>query len=160
MKRSSGPGLLERAKRAKGARGEIERAGSKPTLLISSDSPVAKGQDGNLYYPPAPSSTRTGGLKIMRMKPSGETSVLATLPDTDTGPLPHVNGIATGPENSIYYSENDVIRKIAANGEISEETCRMGSALRELLSLRRIGLRYKRIIEEVIGERRRCKGEH
>jgi hypothetical protein len=35
-----------------------------------------------------------------------------------------------------------------------EETCRFGAALRELLSLRRIGLRFKRIIEEVLAERR------
>jgi hypothetical protein len=35
-----------------------------------------------------------------------------------------------------------------------EETRRFGAALRELLSLHRIGLRFKRIIEEVLAERR------
>src|SRR5262249_22503917 len=34
-----------------------------------------------------------------------------------------------------------------------EETRRFGAALRELLSQERIGLRYKRIIEEVLAER-------
>ena len=38
--------------------------------------------------------------------------------------------------------------------EYGEETRRFGAALRELLSLERIGLRYKRIIEEVLAERR------
>jgi len=102
-----------------GADADIAKSGSSPTLLLSSDYPIAKGQDGSLYYP----SARRGaprGLQIMRLKPSGETSVLAALPDTAKGPLPHLNGIAAGPENSIYYTENDVIRRIAATGEISK----------------------------------------
>jgi hypothetical protein len=38
--------------------------------------------------------------------------------------------------------------------EYWEETRRFGTALRELLSRQRVGLRYKRIIEQVLSERR------
>jgi hemin uptake protein HemP len=98
-----------------GANGDIARSGANPTLLLSSDVPVAIGHDGNLYYP----SGSAGNLKITRMKPSGETSVLAILPETANGPLPHLNGIAAGPDNSIYYTENDVVRRITAKGDVS-----------------------------------------
>src|SRR5262249_37636911 len=100
-----------------GADADISKSGSNPSLLLSSDFPIAIGQDGNLYYPsarPAPAK----GLQIMRMTSAGKTSVLATLPDTAKGPLPHLNGIAAGPDGSIYYTENDVIRKITAKGEV------------------------------------------
>src|SRR3989442_9412999 len=36
--------------------------------------------------------------------------------------------------------------------EYFEETCRFGRAVRELLSIRRIGRRYKRIVEDVLAE--------
>ena len=42
--------------------------------------------------------------------------------------------------------------------EYWEETRSFGQALRELLSRRRIGLRYKRLIEEVLAERRAAGG--
>ncbi len=98
-----------------GSRGEILKVGESPTLLISSDYPIAIGQDGNLYYP----SGTSGGLQIIRMLPSGQTSVLAILPPTPRGPLGWINGIATGPNGSFYYTENDTIRRITAQGEVS-----------------------------------------
>lgn len=73
------------------------------------------GRDGNLCYPLGP----TGGLQITRMLPSGASSVLAALPATGRGPLPHLNGIAAGSDGSLYYTENDAIRRITAKGEIS-----------------------------------------
>jgi DNA-binding beta-propeller fold protein YncE len=96
-----------------GALGEISRVGANPTLLLSTDYPIAIGQDGNLYYPTRPP------VRIMRMLPSGETSVLATLPATTSGPLPHINGITAGPDGSLYYTENSVIRRINAQGQVS-----------------------------------------
>ena len=39
-----------------GASGEILRVGTNPALLLSSDYPIAIGQDGNLYYPSGPPS--------------------------------------------------------------------------------------------------------
>jgi sugar lactone lactonase YvrE len=93
----------------------ITRVGANPTLLISTDFPIAIGEEGNLYYP----SGRPGGLRIMRTTPSGETSVLATLPATARGPLPHLNGITAGPDCSLYYTENTAIRRITTDGRIS-----------------------------------------
>ena len=99
-----------------GSNGDITKAAANPTLLLSSDYPIAIAQDGNLYYP---SRGPKGGLRIMRMIPSGETSVLATLPATARGPLPHINGIAAGPAGSLYYTENNAIRRISAQGRVS-----------------------------------------
>lgn len=98
-----------------GALGDILRVGANPTLLLSSDYPIAIGQDGNLYYP----SGAPGGLRIMRMVPSGGSSVLANLPATASGPLPHINGITAGPDDSLYYTENNAIRRITAQGQVS-----------------------------------------
>lgn len=64
-----------------GSLGDILRAGANPALLLSSDFPIAIGEDENLYYP----SGRPGGLRMVRMMPSGETSILATLPATARG---------------------------------------------------------------------------
>ena len=98
-----------------GSSGDITKAGANPMLLLSSDYPIAIGQDGYLYYPSGP----VGGLRIMRMMPSGGTSVLATLPATARGPLPHINGITAGPDGSLYYTENNAIRRINAHGQVS-----------------------------------------
>src|SRR5437764_4624677 len=71
----------------------ITRVGVNPTLLISTDFPIAIGQEGNLYYP----SGRPGHLQLMRASPSGATSVFATLPLTVTGqPLPYIGGLIVG----------------------------------------------------------------
>jgi sugar lactone lactonase YvrE len=99
-----------------GSDGDITKAAATPTLLLSSDYPITIAQDGNLYYP---SRGPRGGLRIMRMIPSGETSVLVTLPATARGPLPHINGIASGPDDSLYYTENNAIRRISAQGQVS-----------------------------------------
>ena len=93
----------------------ITRVGADPTLLISTDFPIAIGEEGYLYYP----SGRPGSLQIMRTPPSGETSVLATLPATVRGPLPHINGITAGPDCSMYYTENTTIRRISGDGRVS-----------------------------------------
>lgn len=100
----------------KGALGEIQTVGTNPALLLSSDYPIAMGHDGNLYY----QSGQPGSLKIVRMTPSGSTSVLATLPATVKGkPLPHLNGITAGRDGSLYYTEDTAIRRISAQGRIS-----------------------------------------
>src|SRR5262245_23775096 len=49
-----------------GAGGDILPVGTNPTLLLSSDYPIATGQDGNLYYP---SRSAGGGVRIMRLLP-------------------------------------------------------------------------------------------
>src|SRR5438128_801314 len=96
--------------------GDMTKAAANPTLLLASDYPIAIAQDGNLYYP---SRGPRGDLRIMRMIPSGETSALATLPATARGPRQHINGIAAGPDDSLYYTENNAIRRISAQGRVS-----------------------------------------
>lgn len=93
----------------------ITRVGVNPTLLISTDFPIAIGQDGNLYYP----SGHAGSLRIMRMTPSGVSSLFATLPATVNGkPLPHISGIIAGPDGSLYYTEESAIKRITPQGRI------------------------------------------
>jgi DNA-binding beta-propeller fold protein YncE len=99
-----------------GAFGEISRVGDNPMLLLSTDWPIAIGQDRNLYYP----SGRPGDLRIMRMTPSGASSVFATLPATVKGePLPYISAIIAGRNGSLYYTEDTAIRRISARGRIS-----------------------------------------
>jgi DNA-binding beta-propeller fold protein YncE len=100
-----------------GALGEISRVGDSPTfLLLSTDWPIAIGQDGNLYY----QSGRPGDLRLMRTTPAGAKSVFVTLPKTVKGePLPHIFGIVAGPNGSLYYTEESAIRRITAGGRIS-----------------------------------------
>jgi hypothetical protein len=100
-----------------GSKGEIARVGAKPTLLVASDFPIAVGRDGCLYYPSHGSNTP---LEILQLKPSGRTSVLARLLASDAGkPLSELNGLAMGPEASVYFTENKAIRQITAQGRIS-----------------------------------------
>jgi sugar lactone lactonase YvrE len=98
--------------------GEITRAGTNPTLILASDFPVAVGHDGNLYYPLLNDGKR---LQILRLTPTGQTSVLATLaPSTDGGrPLRWVNGIAAGADNALYFTENSAIKKVTQSGAVS-----------------------------------------
>jgi len=93
--------------------------GDSPTLLLSTDWPIAIGQDGNLYY----QSGRPGDLRLMSMTPAGAKSVFATLPKTVKGEqLPHISGIVAGPDGSLYYTEDSAIRRITDRGRISTMT--------------------------------------
>src|SRR6202162_1670262 len=93
---------------------EITRAGANPTLILASDFPIAMGRDGNLHYP-APGQGKD--LRIVTLMPSGRTSALASLPATTArAPLSHINGLAAGPDGSLYYTENHAIRRITATG--------------------------------------------
>jgi hypothetical protein len=95
---------------------DILRVGNHPVVLLSSDWPIAVGHNGNLYY----QSGSPGRLQMKQTLPSGSTSVFATLPATTTGrPLPHLNGIAAGPEDSVYYTEDHAIRRVTAKGLVS-----------------------------------------
>jgi hypothetical protein len=98
-----------------GALSEILKVGTNPTVLLSSDYPVAIGRDGNLYYP----SGRPGNLRMMKMTPDGATSEIATLPATvKGGPLEYIGGVVAGPEGSLYYTENSAIKRITPAGRI------------------------------------------
>ncbi|HKX84957.1 MAG TPA: hypothetical protein VJL58_12100 [Pyrinomonadaceae bacterium] len=95
----------------------ITAANSNPTLLISTDFPLVIGQDGNLYYP----SVRESSVRILRTGPTGRgISTFATLPASVAGkPLGWINGLATGPDGSLYYTENNAVRRINTRGEVS-----------------------------------------
>jgi DNA-binding beta-propeller fold protein YncE len=96
---------------------EIARIGANPTLLLASDFPIARSRDGNLYYPSHGDGTP---LQILKLVPSGQTSIFATLPATTArGPLRDLNGLAAGPDGSVYYTENDAIRRISKEGRVS-----------------------------------------
>jgi sugar lactone lactonase YvrE len=91
------------------------RLGARPTLLLSSDVPVVIGRDGSLYY-----TSRGASPRLQRMRPSGETSVLATLPvRNESGALRDLNDLAVGADGSVYYTENDAIRRIDPGGRRS-----------------------------------------
>ena len=95
---------------------EITAAGSNPTILISTDFPLVVGVNGDLYYP----SVRETNVRIMRTSPTGGTSAFVTLPRSVTGPpLGWINGLATGPDGSLYYTEDKAVRRITAKGEVS-----------------------------------------
>ena len=99
-----------------GARGDITRVGASPTLLVASDFPLAIGANGNLYYPDYASGS---GLQILELTPAGRTTVLTNLTSTASGNLRWLNGLAAGPDGSLYYSEDNAIRRISARGEVS-----------------------------------------
>ena len=94
----------------------ITPSSSNPTILISTDFPLLIGQDGNLYYP----SVRESNVRILRRAPEGGTTTFATLPRSVTGAaLGWINGIAAGPGGSIYYTENNSVRRISPQGAVS-----------------------------------------
>jgi SMP-30/gluconolaconase/LRE-like protein len=93
-----------------GASGDITRVGSTPTLLVSSDYPVAVGPDGNLYHPRRLSDSRAD---IVRLLPSGATTVLASLS------VPNVGGMAFGPDATLYVTTRRSILRIDAKGQVT-----------------------------------------
>lgn len=94
----------------------IHPVGTDPTLLLSSDFPITVGRDGALYYPEVGKDDR---IQVFRLTPAGDRTVLATLPRINAGKTKWLNGIAAGPDNSIYYTENAAIRRINPQGALS-----------------------------------------
>lgn len=95
---------------------EILKVGADPTILLSSDWPIALGHDGSLFY----QSGSPGHLRIMRSLPSGTATVFANLPAMTQGrPLADVNGLTAGPDGSLYYTENNAVRRITPRGLVA-----------------------------------------
>jgi len=90
--------------------GEIARSGASPTLLLASDSPLAMSRDGDLVYP---SPAGKDAVQILKMTPKGQSSVLARLK------VPWVNGLAAGPDGSLYVTEDRAIRKIDKQANVA-----------------------------------------
>lgn len=96
--------------------GDIRRAGVNPTLLLASDFPLTTDRDGALFYPELGEDKK---LRVYRIVSSGERTVLATLPAAADGkPLQWLNGMAAGPDRSIYFSENSAVRRITRQGVV------------------------------------------
>jgi hypothetical protein len=93
--------------------GEIRANGSDPALILSSDYVLTIGQDGALYYP-LPSGTED--VVLMRRAPSGQVERFAQLPRWKKN---WINGLAAGPRNSLYYTEDQAIRKVDSRGYVS-----------------------------------------
>ena len=96
---------------------EIQSVGTRPTVVLSSDFPVAVGRDGALYYPQA-EGERTS--TIIRVTASGARSTHATFSKPkradDRG---WVNGMAAGADGALYVSLDRAIQKIDAGGRVS-----------------------------------------
>jgi DNA-binding beta-propeller fold protein YncE len=110
--------------------GEIEVIGSDPTILLSSDVPIATGADGALYYPELGADQR---LRIMRFTRAGARSVFAILPARQGPALQWINGLAAGPDGSLYYTEDKAVRRIDGRGVVT--TVAENVAVRECASI-------------------------
>jgi hypothetical protein len=56
----------------------------------------------------------------MKMSPAGLSSLVLEFPATASGkPLPHIGGIVSGPDNSLYYTEDGAVRKIDTQGRVA-----------------------------------------
>jgi len=94
----------------------VTRAGSNPTLLLSSDFPIVVGSDGSLYYPWLRDDKQ---LRVFRLAPGGATNVFKTIPAHGVGEPPHwLNGIAITADGSLYYSEDRAVRRMTRGGAI------------------------------------------
>jgi sugar lactone lactonase YvrE len=94
----------------------ITAASSNPTMLISTDFPLVIGADGNLYYP----SARETNVRILRSNGEGRPSAFVTLPRSVAGAaLGWINGLTTGQNGSLYYSEDNAVRRIDARGAVT-----------------------------------------
>jgi sugar lactone lactonase YvrE len=96
----------------------VTRVGSNPTLLLSSDFPLAVGPDGGLYYPWVEGGDR---VKIFRLSASGRTTVFKSLPQvrSEGGEIRWRNGITVSADGSVYYSEDRAIRRVTLQGEVT-----------------------------------------
>ena len=107
-------GRFARVQLPSGTGGDFTRIGSNPPLLLASDFPIAIAPDGNLYFP----SKGGTAVQLKKFSPSGQTSILATLPATASG-VSWINGLAAAADGSLYYTEDDAIRRVSRQGAVS-----------------------------------------
>ena len=98
---------------------EFRSAGVNPTLVLSSDFPVTIGADGHFYYPSGASGER---VRIVAIAPTGTRSVRAILPVVRRAGAEvwWLNGLASGHDGALYYTEDRAVRKIDRRGRVSE----------------------------------------
>jgi hypothetical protein len=97
--------------------GELRAVGSAPTIVLSSDVPVAV--DGRAFY--FPEAAGEGRIRIVAVLPSGARSVRAVLPPVHRlgSVVTWLNGLAPGPNGSLYYTEDKAVRKIDRKGTVT-----------------------------------------
>jgi hypothetical protein len=97
--------------------GELRAVGVNPTVILSSDVPVVVAGD-TFYFPERASDT---GIRIVAVAPSGARSVRATLPPVRRGGevVTWINGLAGGPNGSLYYTEDHAVRVIDARWRVT-----------------------------------------
>lgn len=93
--------------------GRITPKGERPTLVSCSDFPCAIGRDDNLYF------AKMHGLTILRRTPTGKESKLVEPKDygVDLGRPLGINGMASGPDGSIYVVTLDSVNRTEGTGE-------------------------------------------
>ena len=84
---------------------------SSPTVLISSDFPVAIVGDG-LYFAPSGSEP----LRLMRANPASAMQEVATVPDTVKQPgVQWLNGLTAATDGALYATVNDAVIRFGAD---------------------------------------------
>jgi formylglycine-generating enzyme required for sulfatase activity len=103
--------------------GDVEVARLDPTLLVGREYPVTFGSDGAFYFPQV---SGEGRMRIMRMAPGEAAKPFADLPpvreigvDGKPVDVEWIWAIAAGPSDSIYYTEQQAVRRIAPDGTVS-----------------------------------------
>ncbi|HYI09563.1 MAG TPA: hypothetical protein VEK57_10915 [Thermoanaerobaculia bacterium] len=98
--------------------GEFRSAGTNPTVIFSSDFPVAIATNGKMYYPDPGRGDR---IRLVAIDTSGARSLRAVLPPVESGgrPVTWLNGIAAGPNASLYYTEDRTVRKVDVRGQVT-----------------------------------------
>lgn len=90
---------------------------SVPTVITSSDVPIAIGPDGVMYY-----AHQSGNhpMEVLRQDPNGETSVWVTIAtNTEGQPIRWVNGMAAGADGTLYFTEDSAVRQISKDRVVS-----------------------------------------
>jgi sugar lactone lactonase YvrE len=97
--------------------GELRSVESEPAIVLSSDFPVAIGTDRKFYYPDGASQR----IRIIAVEPSGKRSTRAVLPEIRRGEISirWINGLAAGPDGSLYYTEDRAVRRIDGRGRVT-----------------------------------------
>jgi len=97
---------------------EFQSAGDNPTLVLSSDFPVTIGTDGTFYYP---DGSQGGRIRVTAIDPAGKRTIRAMLPEIRRGgqSITWLNGLAAGTGGALYYTEDRIIRKIDARGNVT-----------------------------------------
>jgi streptogramin lyase len=96
---------------------EMRTSGSGPTVVLSSDFPIAIDGDGALFHA---EPTADGTLSLVRTGTDGGRTVRARLPAASgRGPLRWLNGIAAGTDGAILFTADAALYRVAPGGAVT-----------------------------------------